>query len=144
MGSCYSGDHTAEEHIHRVSGTTNRCTALDRSVTDYGGGGGRGGGLELNLVLLDPNLKPSHLNRQIKHSGRLKLIYTHYLLHHGASKIRLTGFLTPVNCMDSFFVITLQLFAQQSQHNSFPQNGCLNVLARSPQYLLICLCFQFS
>ena len=53
MGSCHSGDHNAEGHIHTditaCNIEHNRSNALERSVIDYWG---------LKHALLDPNPRP--------------------------------------------------------------------------------------
>ena len=60
MGSCYSDDHIAGDHIHTDITTCNieehsRSTALERSVIDnWGGGreGERGGGIKYVFWIL--------------------------------------------------------------------------------------------
>ena len=62
MGSCYSDDHIAEDHIHTnitcnvEEPQQNRSTTLERSVVDCCGWEWRWGrGRGLKHVLLDPN-----------------------------------------------------------------------------------------
>ena len=71
MGNCYSIDHIAEDHTHTEILVTlrnhYRSTAFERSVIDFGGGGG---GERLKHVLPDPNPRPK-LPQWLENSVRM-------------------------------------------------------------------------